>query len=175
MDDPLEEDYKISYDKYISGTLIWYYKICRRELWFMARELMPEQDNPLLDLGRAIHETSYESLPKEVKLEGVKFDIYIKGRKTVCEVKTSSKFLDAATLQVKYYLYRLKLLGVDASGMVLVPREKKRYRVTLSDDDISELKRIFRDIKELVYSEKPPPPIRIKFCRKCAYKDFCWV
>ena len=171
----LGEPYEIVEGVYITGTLIWYYKICKREVWLMARHLEPYHHDPLLELGRAIHETSYESLSKEIKLEGVKFDIYLKGKRTVCEIKTSSKFLEAATFQVKYYLYRLRDMGIKARGVVLVPREKKRYKISLDEDSIKELEEAFNDIRNIVSMEVPPPPKRIPFCRRCAYRDFCWV
>jgi len=40
----------------IIPTLIWYYYICPREVWLMAHEINPEQDNPLMELGRIFHE-----------------------------------------------------------------------------------------------------------------------
>ena len=175
LDDDIKE-YEISPEKYITGTLMWYYSICKREVWLIARELAPEQENPLLDFGKALHETSYSNFStKELGFEGVKFDIYIKGKKMICEVKTSSKYLDAARLQVKYYLYRLRELGVDTYGMVVVPRERKRYSIRLNEEDVKELNRIFQDIKDIVNRDVPPPPKKIPFCRRCAYRDFCWV
>jgi len=36
----------------ITGTLMWYYFICHREVWLMARQVIPEQDNELIDLDR---------------------------------------------------------------------------------------------------------------------------
>jgi len=171
-----KEKYMLTWDKYISGTLIWFYNICKREVWLISREVIPDQENPYIDLGRAIHETTYESLStKEVGFEGVRFDIYLKGKKTVCEVKTSSKYIDAAAMQVKYYLYRLKELGIEATGEINIPRERKKIRVLLDDKGIEALQKVFREIREIVSLPKPPPPKRIPFCRRCAYRDFCWV
>ncbi|RKX92245.1 MAG: CRISPR-associated protein Cas4, partial [Spirochaetes bacterium] len=42
--------------KNIIPTLIWYYYICPREVWLMAHEINPEQDNPLVEIGRTFHE-----------------------------------------------------------------------------------------------------------------------
>ncbi|SHK18580.1 protein of unknown function DUF83 [Caminicella sporogenes DSM 14501] len=46
-------------DVKVNGTLIWYYYICKREVWLMAHNLTPDQDNQYIDLGRFIHENSY--------------------------------------------------------------------------------------------------------------------
>ncbi len=32
----------------ITGTLIWYYYICQREVWLMSRQINSLQDNPFL-------------------------------------------------------------------------------------------------------------------------------
>jgi CRISPR-associated exonuclease Cas4 len=170
------ESHYLSIDKPITGTLMWYYAICKREVWLMARELVSEQDSAILDFGRAVHEVSYEGLEsKEIGFEGVKFDLYFKGKKMVCEVKTSSKFLEATKLQVKYYLYRLKEKGIESTGIIAVPRERRRYKITLEEEDIDRLNKIFNDIRRIVSLEKPPPAKKTPFCRKCTYKDFCWV
>ena len=36
--------------KKITGTLIWYYFVCKREVWFMAHEITPFQDDPFLEI-----------------------------------------------------------------------------------------------------------------------------
>lgn len=43
-------------DLNVTGTLVWYYYICPREVWLMARQLTPDEDNPNIDLGRFIGE-----------------------------------------------------------------------------------------------------------------------
>lgn len=167
--------YVIEDEKYITGTLIWYYFICKREVWLMGHEITPDQEYYLLDIGRAVHETSYNRFMKEVKIEGAKFDIYKKKSKVLCEIKTSSKFLEAAKHQLLYYLYRLRKMGIEARGEILVPKEKKKLTVELDDVGEKTILNILEDIKDILKSEKPPEPIRTKFCRRCSYKDFCWV
>ena len=50
----------------ITGTLILFYYICRREVWLMAHELHPNQENPFLEIGRLIHQESYSREKKEI-------------------------------------------------------------------------------------------------------------
>ena len=35
----------------ITGTLIWYYYVCPREVWLIARELNPFQEDNFLEVG----------------------------------------------------------------------------------------------------------------------------
>jgi len=176
----IREDIKLDFylqpgNKPVTGTLIWYYSICRREVWLMAHALTPEEDDPSLNIGRAIHESFYLKSKKEVGFEGMKIDVLQReGDAVICEVKTSSKFLPAARLQLGYYLLRLEMMGVNARGYILIPRERKRISVNLDDELRTELFNAIKDINSLVSLQTPPPPSKIPFCNRCAYRLFCW-
>ena len=141
----------------------------------MSHEITPDEDASTLDIGRAIHEIFYRGMLKEVSLEGVKIDLFKRAEKAVCEVKTSSKFVEAARFQLLYYLFRLKEHGVDAAGWILIPTEKRRIRVKLDAEAEQALLKVFSQIKGIVELERPPPPTRTPYCRRCAYKEFCWA
>jgi CRISPR-associated exonuclease Cas4 len=141
----------------------------------MGREITPDEDFPSLEIGRVIHEIFYTHSKKEISIEGAKIDLIEKEGKEVCEIKTSSKYLEAAKFQLAYYLYRLKEFGIHASGKIVIPKERKRINVFLDDQTEKKLMETFSEIKNILNSEKPPPPNRISYCKKCAYKDFCWV
>jgi len=47
-------------ENYLTGTLIWYYYICPREVWLMARELVPDQEDPFIEIGRILSGESYK-------------------------------------------------------------------------------------------------------------------
>ncbi len=160
----------------ITPTLIWYYYVCKREVWLMSHELNPEQDNALIELGRVIHESSYKRDTKEVSVEGMKFDIVRKedGNITVCEVKKSSRFELPSRMQLAYYLYRLKKEGIEAKGELLFPKEKKRVVVELDADLVKELEEAIREMQEIIARERPPEARKTRFCTKCAYAEFCW-
>ncbi|MEM2614141.1 MAG: CRISPR-associated protein Cas4 [Nitrososphaerota archaeon] len=160
--------------KYITGTLVWYYFICKREVWLMGHEITPDEDASVLDFGRAVHEVFYRKTVKEISIEGIKIDLFKKAERAVCEVKTSSKFIEAARFQLLYYLFRLKEYGVDATGLILIPMEKKKITVKLNEEAEQVLLKVLSQIKEIVEMDLPPPPVRIPYCRKCAYKEFCW-
>jgi len=162
----------------IIPTLVWYYFICPREVWLMAHEINPEQDNPLVELGRFFHDHSYRRDKKEVSLDGMKIDLIRKdedGNYIVCEVKKSSRFELSAKMQLLYYLYRLKKMGVNAKGELLIPRERKKIKVELNDESEKEIIETVRSIRKIIDSESPPQPVRIKYCGRCAYRYFCWA
>jgi len=161
----------------ITGTLVWYYYICPREVWLMAHEINPEQENPLIELGRLIHENSYSRERKGFETAGLKIDLIKKedGKLMVGEVKKSSRFLKSATMQLAYYLLRLREMGIDASGELLIPKEKKRIKVELTTAIEQGLEQAFAGIEKIISAEKPPEVKKIGYCRNCAYREFCYI
>ncbi|HHG74358.1 MAG TPA: Dna2/Cas4 domain-containing protein, partial [Persephonella sp.] len=53
----------------IGGTLIWYYYICKREVWLIGHGIEPEQENDYIALGRHIHEIFYQRRKKELTID----------------------------------------------------------------------------------------------------------
>jgi len=161
----------------ITGTLIWYYNICKREVWLMAHEINPFQDNAFLEIGRILGEESYSREKKEINAGNIKIDMIRKrdGSVVVAEIKKSSKFEKAAKMQLLYYLYRLKKNGLDAKGELLIPSEKKRFPVELTEKHEEKLEEDITKIHEILSMETPPELVKIPFCRRCAYREFCWA
>ncbi|HHW07565.1 MAG TPA: CRISPR-associated protein Cas4 [Clostridia bacterium] len=161
----------------VTGTLMWYYYICHREVWLMARHVEPESDHAHLELGRFLQETAYPRDKKEVLVGHLKFDLVRKkdGQWIIGEVKKSSKYEKSATMQLALYLYELRELGIEAQGELLFPEEKKRLTVALNSQLEAEIEKAKRDILRIAYQDMPPPPVKGKYCRNCAYGDFCWA
>jgi len=171
-----KEQNNYSNDLHVTGTLIWYYHICHREVWLMAHNVVPDQDNANIDLGRFIHEDSYRREKKEISFGNIKLDIVRKGKDglVIGEVKKSSKFEASARMQLGYYLAELDKAGIKAKGELFFPKEKKREIVELTEDLKAQLDSAVRDILRIAYLDRPPEPVKIKFCRNCAYAEFCW-
>jgi CRISPR-associated exonuclease Cas4 len=163
-------------DLHVSGTLVWYYYICPREVWLMARQLTPDEDDPNVDLGRFIGENTYKRDKKEISFGHIKMDVIRqeKGRLVVGEVKKSSKFEKSAKMQLAFYLFELKEKGVESVGELLFPKEKKKIRVELSEELIEEIEKAKKEILLIIHQDMPDPPKKIPFCRNCAYREFCW-
>jgi CRISPR-associated exonuclease Cas4 len=140
----------------------------------MAHSIAPDEEHQALEIGRVVHESYYTRLRKEVEAEGMKIDVIERGGGIIYEVKTSSKFIDATRLQLGYYLWRLERMGVKARGIIAVPREKRKIPVSLDDDLRSRVMSALREISSICSEPLPPPPVKIPFCRRCAYRDFCW-
>jgi CRISPR-associated exonuclease Cas4 len=161
----------------ITGTLIWYYYICRREVWLLSRNIVADQQDENMDWGRFLHEHAYAREKKEVAWESVKMDTLTSrhGELVVAEVKKTSSFLKSATMQLMFYLYSLKLAGIDARGELRFPEEKRKEPMLLDAAMEEELRRTIGQIKTIMANELPPEPEKIKFCGKCAYREFCWA
>ncbi|MGC8797023.1 CRISPR-associated protein Cas4 [Thermodesulfovibrio sp.] len=159
-----------------TGTLIWYYYICSREVWLMSRQLTPWQENPFIEIGRLLSEEAYKRERKEIHLENIVIDLLkTEGENVVIgEVKKSSRFEKSARMQLAFYLWRLKQLGIEATGQLLFPKEKKKIIVTLTKELKAELIEAQAQIKEIIKMEIPPPAQKTKFCSKCGYQEFCW-
>jgi len=161
---------------FITGTLIWYYAICPREAWLMAHQIEPEREFELLAEGRLNQEAHYRRATKELSLSGMKLDhMRREGNKLVIsEVKKSSRFLPATRLQLGYYLWRLAEQGVEVSGEILIPEERKREVVELTPDLEAEIRSQVAKIETLIREPTPPAAKKIPYCKKCAYAEFCW-
>jgi CRISPR-associated exonuclease Cas4 len=142
----------------------------------MSSNLVPDQDDANIDLGRFIQENTYQRDKKEISLGNIKLDILRneKGQLIVGEVKKTSKYVKSATMQLAFYLYELKEAGVEAVGELMFPKEKKKIMVELDDNLIMEIEKVKREILRIIYTEMPPQPKKINFCRNCAYAEFCW-
>ncbi|MEM0134371.1 MAG: CRISPR-associated protein Cas4 [Thermoplasmatales archaeon] len=160
----------------INGTLIWYSVVCKREVWLMSRQLTPDENYESVVQGRTIHEQHYTRGKKELSIENSKIDMMQRkdGSILVTEIKKSSRFIEPSILQLKYYLSLFHEKGVEAIGLLRFPTEKKQIEVNLTNDDISILEEVKSNILDIVRLETPPKPIRITFCKSCAYSEYCW-
>lgn len=160
----------------VTGTLIWYYYICKREVWLMAHQLEPDQDQENIQIGRIIGESTYPRDKKEIDLGNAKVDLIRteNGQLLVGEVKKSSRFKESASKQLLFYLLQLKEMGIEAKGELLFPEERDKVEILLDEAAEAEIKRAIRDIEDIVSLDKPPEVAKIKYCRNCAYNEFCW-
>lgn len=161
----------------VTGTLIWYYYVCKRQVWLIAHHIEPAQDNPYIELGRFIHETTYLNERKEVKTDYGVFDVVKKHNDNlvVAEIKKSSRFKHSARMQLCFYLLGLKRMGIVAKGELRFPKERKREVVELTPEIEKELDLAVEEIIAIAKEELPPAPVKNRFCSKCGYKELCWV
>jgi CRISPR-associated exonuclease Cas4 len=142
----------------------------------MSHQLIPDQENSNIDIGRFLHEESYKRDKKEISLGNIIIDVMKKenGELIVGEVKKSSRFKESARMQLLYYLKELKDKGIVAKGVLMFPKEKEREEIELTKEDEKELDKVVRDILRIIYLDKPPKAIKNKYCKKCAYSELCF-
>lgn len=161
----------------VNGTLIWYYNICKREVWLMLRGIVPDQHNDNIEIGRFIHEHSYQRNKKEISFGNVRFDIVFesKNQLIIGETKKSSKYSKASKWQLMYYLKVLKEAGVNAKGVLLYPEERRRSEIILTSEAEEELKEMEEEIEQIGLLEFPPQFQEIHYCKNCGYRDYCFA
>ncbi len=160
----------------LTGTHINYYHICQRKLWLFHHGITMEAESVLVQLGRLMHEESYQRDQKEIPaFEGIKLD-RITSDNVIHEVKKSNKLEDAHVWQLKYYLYVLKKQGIwPLSGRLEYPKLRKTLDITLNAEDEKEIGRIICAINDFLKQPQPPKIKKMKICRKCAYFEYCWA
>ena len=161
---------------YINGTLIASYFICKRELWLLAHELIPDQDNSFLEIGRLIEEKSYDREEKSYSVGDIKIDLIRKGKEALVigEIKKSSRSEMSGIMQLSYYLLELEKAGLNVKGEVLIPKERKKIQVELDDERRRGINEAINNIERIIQNPLPPPSKKIKYCTNCAYREFCW-
>lgn len=163
-------------EKEIGGTLVWYYVMCPRQVWLLAHNILPDQTDQNLQIGRMIDEWSYPRQRRRgVNVDNALVIDILEGEGVVAEVKKSSASLEAARMQLAYYLYYLKhRKGIETTGMLLIPEERRRYRLELTPEMEAQLEHILAQIDKVRALERPMPPRKNRRCRRCAYAPVCW-
>ncbi len=160
----------------VNGTLIWYYHICTRQVWFMGHAIEPEQEDERVRYGKTLSEIVFRRVgTREVSIDNrIKIDL-VKGG-VIMEVKKSSKYEKASLMQLAYYLYYLKKeKGISVKGVLLFPEERRRVNVSLDENLEREIERVIDDVKAILNMPVPPPPVKKRYCRKCAFRYLCWA
>jgi CRISPR-associated exonuclease Cas4 len=167
----------VIYDDFkINGTIFWYYFTCKREVWLISHGIESDQEDDNISIGRNLHEESYKDEYKEISVFGSKMDLVSKkdGKLVVGEIKKSSRNIKSSRMQLLFYLFQLKQVGIIAKGELKIPLEKKIINVELTTDDevliTSTIEEIYKTIQEPI-----PQPEYIPFCKKCSYSEFCWT
>lgn len=164
-------------DVYMTGVYIWYYNICKRQIWLMAHGVLPDENDDNIVLGRFLHEYHYRQSNKEIKFGNVVFDILYESKNelVIGETKKSSRFKEASRYQLLFYLKLLKDAGIEAKGVLFYPEEKKKEEVMLTEQDEEILSSMIHDIQNIIKQELPPPTAHCRYCSKCAYREYCFA
>ncbi len=143
----------------------------------MVHNIAADQDNESMDIGRFISEHTYTRNKKEISIGNIKIDRLRKeGEQLIVgEVKKSSTYLKSARFQLLHYLDTLRNMGIEAKGELLFPEERKKEIVEWSIESKKELDQAIEGIQKIASLPIPPSPGKNIFCRKCAYREYCWA
>jgi CRISPR-associated exonuclease Cas4 len=158
----------------VGGVHIKYLHHCRRQLWLYARGVRPEHLSAAVQLGEAVHDTSYtRSTP--VDLGAARLD-HIDGQHWVHEVKSSARPTQADEAQAVHYCYRLHGVGVPAQGAVLhYPKTRRTRRITYDEPQASQAAADVAEVIAVAELASSPPRLSRGGCRGCSFIDYCWA
>lgn len=162
--------------KQVTGVMLYYYKVCKRKLWYFYNEIQMEQGNENVDIGKTIDKETYSRDDKHINIDNVINIDFIRSKGVLHEVKKSKKVEEASILQVKYYLYFLKKKGMDnIKAKIDYPLLKQSLEVSFTDEDIENIEDILLDIKSIVEKDRTPELHKKRICKACAYYDLCFI
>ena len=158
----------------VQGVKVNYYYICHRKLWLFSKGISFENNDDRVLQGKVLHEHSYNrEKNKEVEIDNtIKVDIMDK--EYVKEIKISSKMKESDRMQLLYYLYYLKQLGIDKKGKINYTKEKRVEEILLTDEYESLMENTLLGIRKIENASIPPKTINKPYCKKCAYYEFCY-
>ena len=133
-----------------------------------------EQESDRVAMGRLVHEESYARKKKELKIDDrIVLDWREDG--VVHEVKLTDKMEAAHEMQLLYYLYYLKLKGVEGlRGQIDYPKLRETKMVELTQEKEREIEEALMEMEQIVSSRKAPEVDWMKICRACSYAELCW-
>ena len=160
----------------ITGTMVYYYFICKRRLWYFSNQINTAQDSELVQIGKVIDETTYKREKKEILIDNtIKID-FISNGTILHEVKKTKSMEEAEIWQLKYYMYYLEQKGIkNIKAEIDFPLLRETKKIILEDEDREVLKNVVKNIENIVNQDKPPKIIDSKICKKCSYYDLCYV
>jgi CRISPR-associated exonuclease Cas4 len=162
----------------ITGSMIQAYVICPRQAWLMSRQLTGDQRNDFIEIGRLLAEETYSRDKKEILIPGIgKVDMIRETGDsiTLIETKKSSKMMDAAKMQLLFYMYHFrKKTDQKLRAEIRVPKEKKVIELELTEESSHEIERIIDLLENILEDNIPPEPAKRKYCKTCSFLEFCW-
>ncbi len=173
--DELKEDGLDFQSLKTTGIKVNYLYVCKRKLWLFDRGIQMESKSDKVLLGKLLGESAYPREDKKEMLIDNLINIDIIGDDTIREVKYSNRLAHADRIQILYYLYYLKQLGIEKKGVINYPKMRKREEITLTPQYEKEVEEALIKVQEILKMDKPPMLQKLPYCTKCAYYEFCFV
>lgn len=157
-----------------TGIRVNYLVVCERKLWLFDRGITMEHGSDAVLIGKLIGEDSYRREQKKEILIDNLINIDIVGTGEIREIKRTNRLIEADRLQILYYLYYLRRLGMEKKGVINYPAIRKKEEVILTDEAARKVENALLRIKEILSLKNPPALKRKSYCPKCAYFELCW-
>jgi CRISPR-associated exonuclease Cas4 len=158
----------------IGGVHIKYLYHCQRQLWLYARGIRTEHLSAAVQLGEAIHDTSY-TRHTPIDLGAAKLD-YVDGKHWVREVKSSSRPTPADKAQAVHYCHRLDQLGVPVQGAILhYPKTRRTKKILYGPERADQAQVDIFNVLSVIQSTESPARLTLSACRGCSFLDYCWT
>lgn len=158
----------------VAGVHIKYLYHCRRQLWLYLRGVRPEHLSAAVQLGEAVHETSF-SRSAPIDLGAAKID-FVDGELWVHEVKSSARPSPADRAQGRHYCHQLARIGVEPEGAILhYPKTRRTDRFPYADDEIRSATADIEEVLAVAELAMSPERLARSRCRGCSFADYCWM
>ena len=159
----------------VQGIKFNYYFVCKRKLWLFNKGITMENTSDRVMEGKTVHEDSYSRLKTREVLIDDMLRLDIMDKEFVREIKITSKMEIVDKMQLLYYLYYLKQLGIKKKGVLNYVKERRNEIVELDEKSELEIEKTLVDIDKILNKNEPPEVIKLPYCKKCAYYQFCFV
>lgn len=159
----------------VTGVMMQYIEICKREVWFEYNNIEIDRENEHIVKGSIIDDNSYSYLDRNsIRIGPISPDMLDDGR--IVEIKPSRSYEDSKKNQLYYYLWYLEnKYSVSKDGVIAYPEQRERENVELTDEISDHIESLIEDIYNIVKDPEPPKLEKKKACDSCAYQDFCWT
>jgi len=174
---------------HLTATHINYYYLCRRKLWLFHHGIHMEHNSDLVHAGKLVEEYSYARrsernrqlalrahLDAHTQLLGV-IDYFDPEARLIHETKKSDRKEEAHIAQMRFYQLLLKENGIeDCRGIIEYPLLRSSTQVPPLDATTeAQLRQELHTMAQMLRHEQCPPLLQTRWCRQCAYYDYCYI
>ncbi len=154
----------------ITGTLIKNYMHCKRQAWLYYYGVNFQNEFTRIGKLKHIEAGSEELVFDEIKIDKIK-------KNEVLEFKKTSSNLEGTKLQLLYYLYVLRINGINKKGRLKDLTYKEEYVLELDKENFKKIKKLINEIKNFVQNTTkiPDRKQKRKECKGCSFFDYCWI
>ncbi|HWQ33380.1 MAG TPA: CRISPR-associated protein Cas4 [Blastocatellia bacterium] len=157
-----------------TGTEVGYYFVCPKKLWWFAHGVTMEHESDRVKMGKLVHQESYARKKRELNIDD-KIVLDWREDGVIHEVKLTEAMEEAHEMQLAYYLYYLRLKGVEnLRGQIDYPKLRETKDVELTPELEAKLTAALSEMRRIVSAGRPPGIQWMKICRACSYAELCW-